>query len=135
MLAVDGEPYNSNPGQRRISMEISPRTKINELLFKYPFLKDFLIGLDPHFKALNNPFMMKTIGRVASLNKVSLITGYDLEKLVRAIASEISKKTGEQAVVTLKDAPQEEAESKKRLEILKGIMKDLPGRFLPCSAT
>lgn len=45
-------------------MDLSPKTKINDLLNQYPFLKDFLIKLNPEFKMLDNPFMRKTVGRL-----------------------------------------------------------------------
>lgn len=48
-------------------MELSPITKINNLLQAYPFLLNFFIGKSPHFKNLKNPVMRKTIGKVATL--------------------------------------------------------------------
>ncbi|MGE5173235.1 MAG: DUF1858 domain-containing protein, partial [Betaproteobacteria bacterium] len=76
-------------------MELSPRTKVNDLLNLYPFLKDFLVNLNPEFKMLDNPFMRKTVGRIASLGKVAMIGGMDVKKLIDRIAAEIKKETGE----------------------------------------
>lgn len=105
-------------------MEIGPRTKIHDLLKKFPFLKDFLITFNPQFKALDNPFMMRTIGRLATLNKVALIGGVDLTKLLTAISEEIRNRTGE-AVEVSTIPPEEEIDEYKRIEILKEIIKDL----------
>lgn len=106
-------------------MEISQKTKLNDLMSKYPFIKDFLMALDPHFKALNSPLMMKTLGRVATLGKVSMVAGFDLEKLMTSIAGEIKAKTGEDIVIKTDDGPETEATPEKRIEILKSIIKDL----------
>lgn len=106
-------------------MELSSKTKITELLSKYPFLKEFLMDMDTHFKALDNPLMMKTIGRVATLSKVSLMTGVDLERLITSIAGEVKKRTGETLVVKKEQAGEEEHTPEERIEILKGIIKDL----------
>lgn len=105
-------------------MEIGPRTKIHDLLKKFPFLKDFLIAFNPQFRALDNPFMMRTIGRLATLNKVALIGGIDLTKLLTAISEEIRNRTGE-AVEVSTIPPEEEIDEYKRIEILKEIIKDL----------
>ncbi len=35
-------------------MEISANTKINDLLTAHPYLEDFLVAYNPHFKLLRN---------------------------------------------------------------------------------
>jgi hypothetical protein len=72
-------------------MELSPKTKVNDLLNLYPFLKDFLVNLNPEFKMLDNPFMRKTVGRIASLGKVAMIGGMDVSLLMNSAGK---KKTG-----------------------------------------
>lgn len=106
-------------------MTLTPQTKIEELLSTYPFLKDFLIRLNPHFKALDNPLIRKTLGRVATLSKAAVIGGMDLKVLMHSVAEEIMKQTGQQVTV---EAGEERAEKKgpeDRLTVLKGIIKDL----------
>jgi DUF438 domain-containing protein len=103
-------------------MEIGPRTKLNEVLSAYPFLKDYLIKLSPHFKALESPFMMRTMGRLATLGRVAMVGGVDLGKLLEGIAAEISKKTGQTVTVKAEEAPEGPGA---RLETLKGIIRDL----------
>ncbi len=106
-------------------MKISPETKISELLSAYPFIKDFLVELNPHFKALNNPIMRKTLGRFATLSKAAMIGGVDITELVSKIAAEIEAKTGSE--VQVEDAPTEVAatDPEARLAILKSIIEDL----------
>jgi DUF438 domain-containing protein len=105
------------------AMELSPKTKVNDLITRYPFLKDFLISLNPEFKMLDNPFMRKTVGRIASLGKVAMIGGIDAKKLIDDLASEIKKKTGEAVAVSYGEGGPDEQEV--RIESLKNIIKEL----------
>ncbi len=104
-------------------MELSTKTKVNDLIAKYPFLKDYLIGLNPEFKMLDNPFMRKTVGRIASLGKVAMIGGMDLRKLLDGIAAEIKTRAGETVVVLAGEAGATEDEA--RIDAMKNIIKDL----------
>jgi DUF438 domain-containing protein len=104
-------------------MELSPKTKVNDLIGRYPFLKDFLITLNPEFKMLDNPFMRKTVGRIASLSKVAMIGGMDVKKLIDDIATEIKKKTSETVTVSSAEAGADEQET--RIDTMKNIIKEL----------
>lgn len=106
-------------------MELSSKTKVTELLSKYPFLREFLIKLDPQFKALDNPIMMKTLGRVATLGRVTMVTGVSLEKLMPAIAEEVQKQTNDVLVVKKDESEDVKYSPEERIEILKNIIKDL----------
>lgn len=105
-------------------MELGPKTKLAELMSNYPFLKDFLIGMDDHFKALDNPFMMSTVGRFADLSKISMFSGVDLDLLIASIAEEIRTKTGESLTVNKPGDKVDEAPID-RIQTLKNIIKDL----------
>ena len=104
-------------------MELSPKTKVNDLITRYPFLKDFLVSLNPEFKMLDNPFMRKTVGRIASLGKVAMIGGMDVKKLIDDLAAEIKRKTGETVVASYGEGGPDEQEV--RIESLKNIIKEL----------
>ncbi|GAB4390669.1 MAG: DUF438 domain-containing protein [Thermodesulfovibrionales bacterium] len=106
-------------------MEITPGTKVNDLLNRYPFLKEFLVALNPHFKALENPFMRRTMGRFADLSKVAMIGGLDLKVLMEDIAREIEKKTGEKVLAKPEEAGGAAPGAREKLETLKGIIRDL----------
>ncbi len=82
-------------------MKLGPNTKVHTLLSTYPFIKDYLINLHPHFKALNNPIMMKTVGRVATLRKASQAVGIPGSIFISGIVKEIKDRTGE--VVEIED--------------------------------
>jgi DUF438 domain-containing protein len=104
-------------------MDLSTKTKVNDLLIRYPFLKDFLISLNPEFKMLDNPFMRRTVGRIASLGKVAMIGGMDAKKLLDDIAIEIRKKTSEAVTVSYSEGSPDEQEPK--IDKMKEIIKEL----------
>ena len=104
-------------------MDLSPKTKINDLIAQYPFLKDFLISLNPEFKMLDNAFMRKTVGRIASLSKVAMIGGMDVKKLIDDVAAEIKKKTGGAVTVSYGESGPDEQDEK--IDRMKEIIKEL----------
>ncbi len=104
-------------------MDLSPKTKVNDIIGHYPFLKDFLISISPEFKMLDNPFMRKTVGRLASLGKAAMIGGVDVKKLLDDVAAEIKKKTGVAVTVSYGEAGPDEQEA--RIDQLKEIIKEL----------
>jgi DUF438 domain-containing protein len=112
---------------KRNNMELNPKTKIDNLLKAYPFLTDFLAGLRPEFGKLKNPILRKTVGKIASLKQVSALGSIDLNVLLDAIAAEITRKTGQKAVVSRTDdkgtAPLSDKAA--RHEALKDIIRDL----------
>jgi len=101
-------------------MELTPKTKITAVLAAYPFVKDYLISINQDFKALDNPLMMNTLGRMATLSQVAMMGGIELDVLIAGIADEIKTKTGDEASAEV-DTPPPVA----RQEILKGIIRDL----------
>ena len=104
-------------------MDLNPKVKVNDLLSHYPFLKDFLIKLNPEFKMLDNAFMRKTVGRIASLQKAAMIGGMDVKKLLDDLAAEIRSKTNETVSVSYATDGADEQDLK--IESLKNIIKEL----------
>ncbi|MBZ0156441.1 MAG: DUF438 domain-containing protein [Alphaproteobacteria bacterium] len=105
-------------------MELSAKTKIDELLKTYPFLQDFLVHRSPQFKLLQSSFMRKTVGKVATLSQVATVGGIDMNRLLSEIAEEIRSKTGE-SVTVHREISGAARDSRERQEILKGIILDL----------
>ncbi|MFA5809006.1 MAG: DUF438 domain-containing protein [Thermoleophilia bacterium] len=120
-------------------MELSPKTKIDDLLSSYPFLLRFFLAKSPKYKLLQSPVSRKTVGKVASLAQVASIGGLPIDQLLSEIATEIRENTGEEVTAgqgndgkgepTRRDevgvrgaAPEDR---KARQEILKGIIMDL----------
>ncbi len=103
-------------------MDLSPKTKVNDLITRYPFLKDFLIALNPEFKMLDNPFMRKTIGRIASIGKAAMIGGMDVKKLLDDLAAEIRKRTGEAVSLEYGEGGSDKDD---KIDAMKEIIKEL----------
>ncbi len=66
-------------------LEITPSTKINDLLKAYPELEAVLIATAPPFKKLKNPFLRRGVARVASIRHVSSVGGVPLDELVNKL--------------------------------------------------
>ncbi len=47
--------------------EITPSTTVHALLEAYPELEEVLIDIAPPFKKLRNPFLSKSVARIASV--------------------------------------------------------------------
>jgi len=99
-------------------MKLSPSTRIHGLIDEYPFLLDFLAGYNPKFNLLKNRAMRATMGRMATLSMVAEIGGVPLEDLVRDVAEEIRRHTGEGVEI-------EGGEDREKLDRLKDIIRDL----------
>jgi hypothetical protein len=45
------------------NIEITPSTKVNDLLDAYPEIEEILIGIAPPFKKLKNKFLRKSVAK------------------------------------------------------------------------
>ena len=109
-------------------MGITAKTKIDELLKQYPFLEDVLITLSPKFKGLKNPIMRKTMGKIATLEMASTVSGLNVNTLIEALTDEIEKNGGGENIDagSASDSQVEPlTDPKERQAALKGIIKDL----------
>lgn len=64
---------------------ITPDSKLGELLERWPALEDVLLEISPHFRALKNPVLRRTIAKVATLRQVSSVSGVPLGTLVEKL--------------------------------------------------
>jgi hypothetical protein len=64
---------------------ITPDSKLGELLERWPGLEDVLVRLSPHFRALRNPVLRRTVARVATLRQVSSVSGVALGTLIERL--------------------------------------------------
>jgi len=107
-------------------MKIDSRTKIDDLLKKYPFLSDFLAGLSPRFAKLRSPVLRKTIGRVATLQQVAGFGDLPLPDLLHRIQTEIKRVAQEDIEVDAGGAFPERSDVKEaRQDVLKEIIREL----------
>ncbi len=71
-------------------LNITPQTKIGEMLEAYPALEGTLLKLSPSFAKLKNPILRKTIARVVSLRQAAEVGKVDLGIMV----AELGKAAG-----------------------------------------
>jgi hypothetical protein len=64
---------------------ITPESKIGDLLQRWPELEDVLVELSPHFRALRNPVLRRTVAKIATLRQVSAVSGVSLGVLVSTL--------------------------------------------------
>jgi len=105
-------------------MDLNPDTRIHDLLKSYPFLEEFLPTLSPRFGLLKSRAARATMGRVATLSMAAGIGGMDAPSLMRAVAAEIRRRTGEAPAVS-DEARKETRPDQERLDALKAIILEL----------
>ena len=64
---------------------ITPDSKIGELLERWPALEAVLLEISPHFRALQNPVLRRTVAKVATLRQVALVSGVPLGTLLEKL--------------------------------------------------
>ncbi|MCT4588302.1 MAG: PAS domain-containing protein [Carboxylicivirga sp.] len=64
---------------------------IATVIKQYPFIKNFLINLNPKFKQLKNPMVFKTMGNIATIEMIAKRGGYSSEELLGKIRDEIER--------------------------------------------
>jgi hypothetical protein len=74
-----------------MSLQITPKTKVGELLDRHPELEGLLISLSPAFEKLRNPVLRKTIARVATIQQIAVVGKVPLETII----STLRKSTGD----------------------------------------
>jgi hypothetical protein len=63
-------------------IRIDPSTRVSDFLDSYPELEDTLIGIAPPFKKLKNPFLRKSVARVATMKHIAAVGGVPLGELI-----------------------------------------------------
>jgi len=65
--------------------EITPKTTVHEMLEAFPELEETLIGIAAPFKKLKNPFLRKTIAKVATMKHISAVGQVPLNELLNTL--------------------------------------------------
>ena len=84
---------------------LSGKTKVDGLTKRYPFLIEYLPTLSPAYSKLKNPVFRKTMGAIATMEKVASMGDLPLDYLLNALAGEIERQTGERVLVEGVAAP------------------------------
>ncbi len=66
-------------------LEITPSTKVSDLLKAYPELEEVLLSIAPPFKKLKNSFLRRGVARVASIRHVSSVGNVPLDELMNKL--------------------------------------------------
>lgn len=69
----------------RSNIEITPSTKVNDLLEAYPELEEILISIALPFKKSKNPYLGKTVAKVATLKYISSVGKVPLNDLINKL--------------------------------------------------
>ncbi len=72
-------------------LEITPSTRINDLLKAYPELEEVLLAIAPPFKKLKNPFLRRGVGRVATIRHISSVGKVPLGELVTKLRAAVGQ--------------------------------------------
>ena len=77
--------------------EITPSVSVHALLEAYPELEEVLIGIAPLFKKLRNPLLRKSVAKVATLERASVISGVPLNELIGKLKEAVEQPINEQS--------------------------------------
>jgi hypothetical protein len=73
------------------NIEITASTKVNDLLDAYPALEETLISIAPPFKKLKNPFLRKTVAKVATIKHISSVGDVPLNELINRLREAVGQ--------------------------------------------
>ena len=107
-------------GEKRMSLLITPDTKIGTLIDEYPFLIEFLSTVYPGYKKLKNPLMRKTLGKIVTMGKAAEMGGMPVLELISVVQKEIEQKTAD-GTYQSEDRPLDE----EKIETLRRIITEL----------
>jgi hypothetical protein len=72
-------------------VEIIPSVTVHNLLDAYPELEEVLIGIAPPFKKLKNPFLRKSVAKVATLKHISSVGKVPLNELINTLRKAVGQ--------------------------------------------
>jgi len=76
-------------------MNITPETKIGDLLDALPEAENALIAIAPKFKALKNPVLRRTVAKIATLEQAARVADMPVNELVRSLRRALGQDAGE----------------------------------------
>ena len=78
-------------------LDITPSVTVHNLLEAYPELEEVLIGIAPPFKKLRNPFLRRSVAKIATIRHISSVGGVPLDELIgklrEAVGQSVSTET------------------------------------------
>ncbi len=73
------------------NIDINPSTKVHDLLEAYPELEETLIKMAPVFKKLKNPFLRKSVAKIATMKHISSVAGIPLNVLINNLRTAVGQ--------------------------------------------
>lgn len=98
-------------------MDITPQTRLRELLDTYPDMLEFLASYRPAYVKLRNPVLRSTVGAVATLTAIAEMGGVPVDRLVADVRTEASRLSATEGSV--------EVGEERRADTLKGLIREL----------
>ena len=89
VMSVNQTRKGSTLSQNRI--EITPSVTVHTLLAAYPELEEVLIGIAPPFKKLKNPFLRRSVAKVATIKHISSVGGVPLDELIGILRAAVGQ--------------------------------------------
>ena len=83
----------------REHLEITQSTRVAEMLDNYPELEDTLIGIAPPFKKLKNPFLRKSVAKVATLKHIASVGNVPLNELINKLRLAVGQPVTDESYV------------------------------------
>ena len=78
-----------------MSMNITPDTRLHDLLQTWPELEEKLMAMSPHYAKLRNPVLRATIARIATLRQVAEVGRLPLAELINTLRAAVGQEGGE----------------------------------------
>ena len=72
-------------------MNIEARTKLFDVLEQFPELEEKIMTLVPPFKNLKNPILRKTVGKLATIEKIARIGDLEVVELVNQLRRQVGQ--------------------------------------------
>jgi hypothetical protein len=72
-------------------LAITPATKVADLLAHYPELEDVLISMAPPFRKLKNPFLRRSVAKVASLRQAAAVARIPVGEVVNKLRAAVGQ--------------------------------------------
>ncbi len=76
---------------KSIKIIINADTKLFDILEAYPELEDYIMGLAPPYKNLKKPILRRTIGKLATIDKVAKIGGLKTTELINNLRGKVGQ--------------------------------------------
>jgi hypothetical protein len=79
------------------NLEITPSVTVHDLLEAYPQLEEVLIGIAPPFEKLKNPFLRRSVAKVATIKHIASVGGVPLDALIAELRDAVGQPVSDES--------------------------------------